>query len=269
MAIEPGWKVTHKSALNLSRWDVVCSNALRGVKDKLPKLSTDKKLTIIDIGANTGTFSELMLNESPYKFKRMLLFEPVPLYARWAAFKFSCLLRDPSVEIMEYALSDEKGIGKIAINSKDSNFGWNTMVKDWQKKDDFETMIDVPTISFDEVYPMFQLDGIDLIKIDVEGYEAKVLNGMIGTLKSLDDKPPITVEIAGGSKHFEWSSKTTSKHHDDMGLQDTLSKFKNIGYHFRDVSEWPDKTFDLVLAQEGAVFEERQSEKKEEDLIEV
>jgi len=94
MAIEPGWKVTAQSAKNLTRWDTTCTNELRNVKDKLPELNKEKKLTIIDVGANTGTFAELMLNESPYEFERILLFEPVPLYARWAAFKFSCLISD-------------------------------------------------------------------------------------------------------------------------------------------------------------------------------
>ena len=60
MAIEPGWKVTHKSAANLARWDAVCMNELRNVKDKLPALNTENNLTIIDVGANTGTLSELM-----------------------------------------------------------------------------------------------------------------------------------------------------------------------------------------------------------------
>ena len=243
MAIEPGWKVTAQSAKNLTRWDTTCTNELRNVKDKLPELNKEKKLTIIDVGANTGTFAELMLNESPYEFERMLLFEPVPLYARWAAFKFSCLISDPSIEIMEYSLSDERGIGKIAINNKDCNFGWNTMVKDWQK-DCSGSILDVPMVPFDEVYPTFQLkNGIDLIKIDVEGYEVKVLNGMKETLTNLEEKPPLVVEIADGSKH-----------HDMKNLQITLNNLKDLGYVFDDVEKWPEGTFDIVMSQPGSVF---------------
>ena len=254
MAIEPGWKVTHKSATNLARWDVVRTNDLKNVKDKLPKLGTDKELTIIDVGANTGAFAELMLNESPYKFKRVLLFEPVPLYARWAAFKFSCLLEDPSVEVMEYALSDEKGIGKIAVNNKNSNFGRNTMVEDWQK-DCSDSTINVPIVTFDEIRPAFQLDGIDLIKIDVEGYEVNVLNGMRETLKSL--KPTIAVKITNGSKH-----------HDMNNLKIALNNLKDLGYVFDSIDKWPEGSFDLVVTQPGSVFEERPKKGKEE-LIEV
>ena len=261
MAIAPGWKVTHKSAANLARWDAVCMNELRNVKDKLPALNTEKKLTIIDVGANTGTFAELMLKESPYKFERILLFEPVPLYARWAAFKFSCLVSDPSIDVMEYSLSDKKGIGKIAINNRDSNFGWNTMVKDWQK-DCSDTILDVPMVPFDEIYQTLQFkNGIDLIKIDVEGYEVKVLNGMKETLMSLEEKPPLVVEIADGSKH-----------HDMENLQITLNNLKDLGYIFDDVEKWPKGTFDLVISQPGSVFqgvievEEKEPISKKNDL---
>jgi len=235
MAIEPGWKVTHNSAKNLSRWDTVCLNELRNVKDKLPALRTDKKLTVVDVGANTGTFAELLLDETPYEFDRILLFEPVPLYSRWASFKFACLVQNPSVEVFEYALSDKRGVGKIAVNNKDGNFGWNTMVKDWQK-DCSDAILSIPMVPFDEIYPDFKLEGVDLIKIDVEGYEVNVLNGMKETLTR--EKPPIVVEIADGSKH-----------HNMNNLKIVLNNLKDLGYVFDAVDKWPEGTFDLVLSQ--------------------
>ena len=235
MALEQGWEITHKSAKFLSRWDMVCANNLKNIK--IPQLRTDKKLTVIDVGANTGTFAELLLKETPYDFDQLILFEPVPLYSRWASFKFSCLLDDPCVKVFEYALSDKKGIEKIAINNKDGNFGWNTMVEDWQESCS-DSVLNIPTLPFDEVYKKLQLKDIDLIKIDVEGYEVKVLKGMKETLASLEEKPPIIVEIADGSSH-----------HDLNELKITLNNLKNLGYVFDDIKEWPQKTFDLTLTQ--------------------
>ena len=237
MAIEPGWKVTDKSAKNLTRWDSIILNHLRDTVKELPDLDKDKKLTIVDIGANTGTFAELMLTETPYKFERMLLFEPASLYARWAAFKFSCLLRDPAIEIMEYALSDERGVAKLAIDDKGFDFGHNTMVESWHK--DYASFLDVITVPFDEIYETFQfVNGIDLIRINVQGYEVKVLNGMKETLKLLDDKPPIVVAITDGTKH-----------HDMPNLEILLNNLKDLGYCFDNTETWQEETFNLTLTQ--------------------
>lgn len=254
MAIEPGWKITDKSAKNLTRWDTVCKNDLRDTVRKLPKLDLGKKLTVIDIGANTGCFSEILLEESPYKFERILLFEPVSLYARWAAFKFSCLLNDPAIEVMEYALSDKRGVAKMGVDNKGFNFGRNSMVEIWSDK--FESFIDVVTVPFDEIYKTFQfVNGIDLIKIDVEGHEIEVLNGMKGTLKALKNKPPLIVEIAGGSEHHEIGK-----------LKTLLNNLRDLNYIFDDIGKWPKETFDLIFAQPGAIFEENS---KKEDFIEA
>jgi FkbM family methyltransferase len=257
MAIEPGWKVTSQSAKNLARWDTIALNGLKDKLSKLPKLDTGKKLTVIDIGANTGCFAEVMLTETPYEFERMLLFEPASLYARWAAFKFSCLLHDPAVEIMEYALSDERGVAKLAIEDKGFDFGRNTMVESRHK--DYTSFLDVITVPFDEIYETFQfVNGIDLIKINVEGYEVEVLNGMKKTLKSLRSKPPMLINIANGSKH-----------HDMRNLEILLNNLKDLNYIYDNIGKWPKETFDLVVTQPGAVFEENIKKEEKEDFIET
>lgn len=239
MAIEPGWKITAQSAKNLARWDTISLNGLKDTVSKLPELSTNKKLTIIDVGANTGCFTELMLTETPYQFERALLFEPATLYARWAAFKFSCLSKNPAVEVMEYALSDERGIAKLAIDNEGFNFGSNTLEESRYK--DLANFMDVVTVPFDEIYQTFQfVSGIDLIKISVEGHEAKVLNGMKGTLNSLNNKPPMIITIEGGIKH-----------HDMEGLQIILNDLKDLDYIFDNFGKWPEETFHLVVTQQS------------------
>ena len=253
MAIEPGWKITDKSAKNLARWDTVVSNDLKDTVKWLPELDKGKKLTIVDVGSNTGTFAELMLTETSYEFERILLFEPASLYIRWAAFKFSCLLNDPAIEIMQYALSDRRGVGTLGVEGKSSDFGRNTMVESWHK--DYTSFLDVVTVPFDEIYETFQfVNGIDLIRINVQGHEVEVLNGMRETLKLLNNKPPIIVSITDGSKH-----------HNMPNLETLLNNLKDLGYFFGvrgvggewlyipldDTEMWPAETFDLTLMIEA------------------
>lgn len=229
------WKVGHDMALTLESWDRQCRSNLSNVKDKIPKLNTSEKLTAIDIGGNTGTFVEMLLEDTPYEFDKILLFEPVPLYARWASFKFCNLNENPKVDVIECALSDERKEQKIAVNNYDSNLGWNTMVDKWQKEETSDIIL-VQSFTFDEIFSHLDIKKIDLIKIDVEGYEAKVLKGMTKTLEGLDNKPPMIVEIADGSRH-----------HDMENLEAEFSKLENIGYSFDDKKKWPDQTFDLLM----------------------
>lgn len=50
---------------------------------------------------------------------------------------------------------------------------------------------------------------IDFIKIDTEGFEAYVLDGFLDTLKILEKKPYMLIEMGWGRKHphFNFSKK--------------------------------------------------------------
>lgn len=232
------WKFENEDITTLKRWDQQCRHNLANVKNKIPELDTNKKLTVIDIGGNTGTFVEMLIEDTPYSFDRIVMFEPVPLYARWASLKFCRLSEDPKVEVLEFALSDEENTHKIAINKhseRDFNLGWNTMVEKWQEEES-SNIIPIQSYVFDDIYDSLNIEKIDLIKIDVEGYETKVLKGMTKTLERLGNKPPIIIEIANGSRH-----------HDIGALEVELSKLKKIGYAFDDKSNWPSRTFDLLM----------------------
>jgi hypothetical protein len=48
----------------------------------------------------------------------------------------------------------------------------------------------------------YQIDNVDFIKIDVEGYEHKVLEGGINLISKY--KPYILIEVGWGTKHPNW-----------------------------------------------------------------
>jgi hypothetical protein len=108
--------------------------------------------------------------------------------------------RDNDVFLYNLALSDE--VKKQEIYISNSNIGWNTLVTE---------MCD-GTMQEHEIVDCFPLDHftypnnpIELIKIDVEGYEWKVLNGMKKTLNR--DHPTILCEIGWGCNHPHWKEE--------------------------------------------------------------
>jgi hypothetical protein len=86
----------------------------------------------------------------------------------------------------------------------EQNFGWNTMIGSRASHDMKELSIN--GISFDEYIEKIPLKKINLIKIDVEGAEYKVLNGMKKTIAKY--KPIIFCEIGfGKSLHPNWNEE--------------------------------------------------------------
>jgi len=227
------WHIAHiEVAQKLSSWDEDCLRILhKGIN--IPQLDKSKPLNVIDVGGNTGMFVEYLLNHTEYSLDRVVMFEPVPLYARWASFKYSKLLSKPFVQTVEAGLSDETGDCEIAVN-KDGNLGWNTMVPEW-KENYFcsDNIIRTRVFKFDDIVDTFELDGIDLVKIDTEGWELNVMKGMLESIKKF--KPVLLVEIAEGSNHLKIDE-----------LKSFLGELRSIGYEFTE--NWPDKTFDLVLS---------------------
>lgn len=167
------------------------------VKMLLPYINDNA--VFIDVGANVGAFTEAIL--SARKNVTAYLFEPVPQYFQWLISKFS---KFSNVIINNLALSDEKGSFSMWIDT--DNLGWNTMISEKTSSNMQEILIEA--IEFDNYVKKNNIQKIDVIKIDVEGAEFKVLKGMKNTLLSLDKKPVILCEIGWGrDSHPNWKDE--------------------------------------------------------------
>ena len=203
-----------KNDVTIEDWELLVKKIVKApVKKILPYIKNDS--VFIDIGANVGTFTEAVLNKKRYV--KVFLFEPVPKYYNWLQSKF---LKYPNVIVNQFALSDETGEFPMWVDA--INLGWNTMVS--KKITGNMKKININTIVFDDFVEMQNIQKIDAIKIDVEGFEYKVLNGMKKTILSLDKKPVILCEIGWGKnshpnwdeevKTFEWLFNNGSKRFD-------------------------------------------------------
>ncbi len=140
----------------------------------------DKNAIIIDLGGNLGNFSREM--EQRFKCSCYCvepdpaLFERIPESDRIK--KYNIAVADKDGE-MEFTLSD---------NNESNSFN-STIANIWGKN----KVINVQTRSLESLKKEMGIDGVDLLKVDIEGSE-------IPLLKSLTDKellkiPQLTVEF--------------------------------------------------------------------------
>jgi len=145
---------------------------------------------IYDVGSNVGYFSLLAALNTK---SRIYSFEPIPEIAK----QFRTLMElnelNEDVKLTEVALSDE--IGKIdMVTPGTQEQGLMVSALRGQKVDiDNSILVNMTTLDhlvFEENYP-----PPDLIKLDVEGAEALVLEGGERTLKHY--KPRLLIEVHG------------------------------------------------------------------------
>lgn len=133
---------------------------------------------IVDAGANIGNHAAYWSAFVPHE--AILAFEPEPE-------NFALLVRnlahDPSAFCYRAALSDRAGTTRMVIDTQ--NRGRTRIVEDGP--------LEVRCFRLDAL----GLDGVTLLKIDVEGHQAPVLGGAIETLERC--RPTVLVEDEDGS----------------------------------------------------------------------
>ncbi len=119
--------------------------------------------TFVDVGANVGYFSRLAATCEP---ARIIAFEPHPELVEVLALNVWGL--EPVVEVVTAALGDSNGT--VALSSADHNYG-DTRVSAGGAAP--STMV-AAVVRMDDM-----ISGrVDVVKIDVQGYESEVLRGM-------------------------------------------------------------------------------------------
>ncbi|MEM2446518.1 MAG: FkbM family methyltransferase [Candidatus Bathyarchaeia archaeon] len=150
-------------ALGKSEFSVL--RALRSV--------ASKDMVFCDVGAFVGYYSVRL---AP-RVREVHAFEPNPV-SRGTLLKNVELNGLSNVKVYPYALSDKSGVGKLHLMASGSTLlegygGWGC--------------VEVEVKAMDEV-----LDWVDLVKVDVEGYEWRVVQGMMGLIRRC--KPFMVIE---------------------------------------------------------------------------
>ena len=198
----------------------------------------NKKFKLIfDIGANVGEYSELFKNID--KNIEIMCFEP-----QKAVFKKlkKNLKNFKKIKFYNYAVGNKNVYEKLNINlgssyissfskyNKKSNY--YKIRKTLLKKNDSKLFERVKVVKLDSIKE-FKKKKIDLVKIDVEGYEIEVLLGME---KILDNTKMIMIEIHRSNMYLNYDSKKIEKFLKNKGFM----VIKDFKFPFLN---WSDKIF--------------------------
>jgi len=144
---------------------------------------------ILDVGANTGTFS---LIAKYYPNTKWHLFEPDPFNV--SLLKENLDLNEiDNATIYEEALSDS--VGECVLNICPTHRGLNTIGKDVKRFSKAE--VQEHPVKMNTIDNLFIDTKIDLIKIDTEGSEYDIIMGGIETIRKY--KPKILMEYNPGN----------------------------------------------------------------------
>ena len=176
--------------------------------------------TVLDVGAHIGTETIVMAN-CVGKSGKVHTFEPQKKNFRelWA----NCLINKLGDRVQLYHMAIggahmKVEIGEIVANSDGEVDEGGIGI--WGGGD----ITEMRTID------SFRFNNVSLIKIDVEGCEDEVLDGMVETLKN--NKPVIIIEIMGG---WVWE---TAPPDIKTRILNTQKKLVNLGYEVQHINSW-------------------------------
>lgn len=145
----------------------------------------DTKDIFIDIGANRGIYT--VIAPTRFEYQEVHAFEPNPQVVSILAENVSLNHLEQKVIIHKSALGD--ATGSLPFTCDPMHLGGGRIVSTAS-----EETTSVPVRVFDELTPNIPPARISFIKIDTEGFEQNVLNGMKTTLSNMKPGSCIMVE---------------------------------------------------------------------------
>lgn len=142
---------------------------------------------ILDVGANTGVYSLVAKAVNPGA--SVFAFEPSPMVHSTLA--YNAKLNNVDIQCLQTAVSNEDS--RTAFYEVDDESGYSSSLNSEFLRDTAAHSIEVDTVRLDTFMKRSAIEGLDLIKVDVETHEAEVFEGAGESLAAY--KPVIFVEI--------------------------------------------------------------------------
>lgn len=149
--------------------------------------AASERLCALDIGANQGEWSRLLLEQLPPSRRtneqlRLHAFEPVPATRQSLQRNLSAVSGGSLVHIESCALSDTPGHAEMLIMSESG--GTNTLQFDAAMSKSATSTIQIDKATLSEFCAHNKLDALDLVKCDAEGHDPKVIAGAADMLRA-------------------------------------------------------------------------------------
>lgn len=142
---------------------------------------------VLDIGANVGECALNFARNVGAK-GRVLSFEPDPV-VRAKLERNIALNSFANIDVLPFALGDRAATLTLSTPTS-RNRGGNRIVEGAAGNDH----VDVQVVRLDDVVEQQKLDRVDLVKIDVEGYEVKAFRGAEAVIRRF--RPTLFVEVS-------------------------------------------------------------------------
>lgn len=159
----------------------------------IQRLQLDGAHCILDIGANHGDFSEAA--SAMFPNANLWLFEPLPVLH--PELKERAERHRGHWTVCQYALGSSSATLDLHVDpSRDdiaSLVGFDKTYSDNARAGHEVTKSTCQVIPLDDLLPTFPSSGIDLMKIDVEGFEFEVLEG---GMKALSRTKAMIIEVS-------------------------------------------------------------------------
>jgi FkbM family methyltransferase len=142
--------------------------------------------TVWDVGANVGVYAAQFVERGA---ANVVCFEPAPAAVAALQQRFPDASDGANrVRIVPVALADRRGIAAFSVNgtSPNNQIGISKGAA---------STVEIQVRSGDEALGEFGLPSPNVIKIDVEGYELEVIQGLSGVLSSSKELRSVFVEV--------------------------------------------------------------------------
>ena len=169
-----------------------------------------------DVGSHKGTYSDLILRN--FNVKKIIMFEPQTDIFNFLKKKYK---NNKIIKKYNLAISNKKGFKEFNINKHDltSSFvKYNNQSRYLKLKAKlFESTpnkmnykkIKVKTIKLSEIFKKKKIKKLDLLKIDTEGHELEVLQGLTAEIKKVKN---ILIEFHNDSIYLQYDGKKIHKY---------------------------------------------------------
>ena len=172
-----GMRVISTGRFELTQLDAV--RTLVTSPDGIAGKAINRRGTFIDVGANIGLYTMALSN----LFDNTIAFEASPLTFKILEVNLA-LSRTPKVQCFCQGISDQARQATL-FTPANGNLGWASVSPERHSSGaaDYEVTVNLDTLDNLSKKLEFNNAPVSLIKIDVEGHEAEVLQGSIEILK--------------------------------------------------------------------------------------
>ncbi|MDF1838650.1 MAG: FkbM family methyltransferase [Planctomycetota bacterium] len=217
------WAEKHRS---------VVDETLQQVLHRIPREGL-----ILDVGANVGLFTEQLRKHRPEC--QYLLFEPVQRYFDICEKRFAGVA---DVQVLNLALSsanEKRSIFKAAHNP-----GGNSVLTEimFDRRENSEvterTVVEEESIEcrrFDDLAEERGIKSVAFVKIDTEGFDFAVLQGLYDFIETSGQRPAILTELMSEDYHPFWREQ-----------REIIERYVSLGYGPVDFDQLP-KIGDVLL----------------------